>query len=252
VAGINAVASLRGIRPLGLGRHQAYTGVLIDDLVTKEIDEPYRMFTSRAEHRLLLRQDNADERLLKFAVRYGLLPRENWERMIQRRRRISGAHRQLAAQMVPAGRCNGILRAVGEREVSEPQRASQLLQRPRIELCALEKVLPEGTLRLSEREKGSLEIRVKYEGYIRRQSKLAERFLQREHTRIPPGFTYDIEALSTESREKLKTFRPLTLGQASRISGVRNSDLSVLMIYIDRFQKGRKDEERKRPEKQPE
>jgi tRNA uridine 5-carboxymethylaminomethyl modification enzyme len=243
VAGINAASSLRGMRPILLGRHQAYTGVLIDDLVTKEIDEPYRMFTSRAEHRLLLRQDNADERLLKFAVRYGLLPRENWERMIQRRRRISGAHRRLAAQTVPADRCNEVLIAVGEREVTEPQRASQLLQRPRIEIAALEAVLPEGELLLSDREKSSLEIRVKYEGYIRRQSRLAERFLQREHTRIPPEFTYDIEALSTEGREKLEKFRPLTLGQASRISGVRNSDLSVLMIYLERFRKERESAE---------
>ena len=235
MAGINAVLSLRGEEPLILGRHQAYIGVLIDDLVTKEIDEPYRMFTSRAEHRLLLRQDNADERLYRFAVRLGLLPRSIWEEMIARRRRIARAATALQKKRIPAPVCNPILVKLGEGEVGEPTRASKLIQRPRIRIEHLEGVLEDIIGTLSKEERQALEIRIKYDGYIKRQKRMAERVLQMDKVRIPEEFSFDIEALSTESREKLKRFRPLTLGQASRISGVRFSDLSILMVYLKKW-----------------
>lgn len=239
VAGINACLSLRGERPFVPGRHQAYIGVLLDDLVTKEIDEPYRMFTSRAEHRLLLRQDNADERLMRFGVRFGLLERGVWEGMVERRRRVAGARRTLEGEYVSRELCNELLGAVGDGEVAAPQKAARLLQRPRIGIEALEGVLQGGGLELDSGEKEALEIRVKYQGYIRRQRRLAERISGMERVRIPPGFSYSIDALSAEAKEKLERFRPATIGQASRISGVRNSDLSVLMIFIARS-KGRR------------
>ncbi len=237
MAGINACLDLRGERPLVLGRHQAYIGVLIDDLVTKEIDEPYRMFTSRAEHRLLLRQDNADERLLRFAVRCGLLGREAWERMVDRRRRVEGARRRLTLSTLPVAVCNDLLRRKGDVEVTSPRHAAHLLQRPRVALRDVEDVLPGGALSLSDRERESLEIRIKYEGYIRRQRRVADRLLGMERMKIPLDFSYDIGGLSTEAREKLRRFRPVTLGQASRISGVRSSDLSIIMVFLERLRR---------------
>ena len=232
MAGINSVLTLRGEEPLMLARHQAYIGVLIDDLVTKEIDEPYRMFTSRAEHRLLLRQDNADERLYRFGVRLGLIPRELWERMIERRRKIARARRALERVSIPREKSNELLGRLGESEVSSSVRAIKLLQRPRVTIEELEQYL-DGTLdQLTVEEKQALEVRVKYEGYIRRQKREAERVMAMDKIRIPGDFSYDIGALSAEAREKLKKFRPLTLGQASRISGLRFSDLSILMIYL--------------------
>jgi len=232
MAGINSALTLRGEDPLVLARHQAYIGVLIDDLVTKEIDEPYRMFTSRAEHRLLLRQDNADERLYRFGVRLGLVPRELWERMIERRKKIARARRALSQISIPKEKSNELLGRLGESEVTSSVRAIKLLQRPKVTIEELEQYL-NGTLdRLSSEEKQSLEVRIKYEGYIRRQKREAERVMTMDKIHIPEDFSYDIDALSAEAREKLKKFRPMTLGQASRISGLRFSDLSILMIYL--------------------
>jgi tRNA uridine 5-carboxymethylaminomethyl modification enzyme len=234
MAGINACRSIRGEGPVVLGRHQAYVGVLIDDLVTKEIDEPYRMFTSRAEYRLLLRQDNADERLLRFAVRCGLIERDAWERMVERRRRVERARRRLLGTTLSVSTCNVILGRNGDSKVTSPKRAAQLLQRPRVSIRDIEPVAPLAASDLSDTEKESLEIRVKYEGYIRRQRRVADRLLGIERIRIPADFSYDISALSAEAREKLKRFNPVTLGQASRIAGVRSSDLSILLVFIER------------------
>ena len=232
MAGINAARSLEGRHPVVLGRHEAYIGVLIDDLVTKDIDEPYRMFTSRAEHRLILRQDNADERLFKYGVRFGLLPRALWARMIERRVRVAQARRVIDRHIVSVEDCAGILGDKAKGAVSAPLRASQLLQRPGVKIADIEKVLPEAFLGGNARDKDALEIQVKYEGYIRRQRKHADRMLQMERTRIPKDFSYDIKSLSAEARLKLGKHRPLTLGQAARLSGVRSSDLSILMIYL--------------------
>lgn len=237
IAGINAALSVEGVQPLVLGRAEAYIGVLIDDLVTKDIDEPYRMFTSRAEHRLLLRQDNADERLLKHAVRCRLQPRGLWEHMIGRRRRVNRAHRALLREKIPAETCNTILRNKNEAEVHAPQQAAKLLQRPGVTIRQLARVMRSGGVELGDGELEALEIRIKYGGYIRRQRRMADRLIRLDNMRIPEGFSYDIGALSTEAREKLKTFRPVTLGQASRISGVRTSDLSIIMIYLDRMRR---------------
>ena len=239
MAGINASLALRGESPFVLRRNQAYIGVLIDDLVTKEIDEPYRMFTSRAEYRLLLRQDNADERLLKYAVRYGILPKEQWENAIRRRKRVISAEIRLSRETITKDICNKALKDVGGKEVGEAKRAGDLLSRPEVELSMIEKYLPDGPLKLSERDKRSLEIRVKYSGYIKRQEKMAERFVRMDMMKIPRNFSYmDIGALSIEAREKMEKFKPETLGQASRIAGVRAADLSIIMVMLE---KGRKE-----------
>ncbi|MCU0638279.1 MAG: tRNA uridine-5-carboxymethylaminomethyl(34) synthesis enzyme MnmG [Candidatus Krumholzibacteria bacterium] len=244
IAGINAVLSLRGEAPFAPGRHQAYAGVLIDDLITKEIDEPYRMFTSRAEHRLLLRQDNADERLFRFGVRFGLIDRDLWAGMMRRRKRVEAARRRLVREQVQAADAAGILRRAAEGlpggdgeekgAAIETSRAIRLLQRPGVSLGEVEKALPGGLLGLEPREIEMLNIGIKYDGYIKRQKRTAQRIVVMDKMRIPEDFNYDIGALSTEAREKLRKFRPETLGQASRISGVRNSDLSILMVFLGR------------------
>jgi tRNA uridine 5-carboxymethylaminomethyl modification enzyme len=222
IAGINAVLAIRGAEPFVPGRSEAYIGVLIDDLVTKEIMEPYRMFTSRAEYRLSLRQDNADERLLKHAVRFGLLPLEQWERMIESQKAVQGATKRLESESISI-------------DGSEKMRAARFLQRPGVSLDDIEPLLPNGPLGLTRLEGESLEIRQKYHGYIRRQDRTAEKLRRMERRKIPEGFSYsDIEALSTEAREKLEKFRPETLGKASRLAGVRNSDISVLMVFLER------------------
>jgi tRNA uridine 5-carboxymethylaminomethyl modification enzyme len=254
MAGINAGRSLAGKEPLILGRHEAYIGVLIDDLVTKDIDEPYRMFTSRAEHRLVLRQDNADERLFKHGVRCALLPRGLWEEMIARRKRVAKARRFAERSALTADECSRILASRGQRGISASLKISQLLQRPGISIKDVESALPGRGLDLEPREKEALEIGIKYDGYIRRQKKLAERMLKIERVRIPPDFSYDIEALSAEARLKLEKFRPLTLAQAARLSGVRSSDLSILMIHLGKRERdelgkaGSKAEKRRNPE----
>jgi tRNA uridine 5-carboxymethylaminomethyl modification enzyme len=222
VAGINAALKLNGCGPFVPGRNEAYIGVLIDDLVTKEISEPYRMFTSRAEYRLSLRQDNADERLLRYAVRFGLLPGEQWEGMIRARKAVQRARRRLEAESVTAGKAGKM-------------RAARLLKRPGIGLDEIERLLPGGPLGLEKRERESLEIYIKYRGYISRQNMTAKKLKRMERRRIPDDFPYrDIEALSAEAREKLEKFRPETLGKAARLAGVRNSDVSVLMVFLEK------------------
>jgi tRNA uridine 5-carboxymethylaminomethyl modification enzyme len=222
VAGINAARSIRGESPFLPGRSEAYIGVLIDDLVTKEITEPYRMFTSRAEYRLSLRQDNADERLLKYAVRFGLLPTEQWEGMMESRRAVQRARRRLDSESVKYAEY-------------EKMRASRLMQRPGVSLGDIEGLLPGGPLGLEKRDRESLEILEKYRGYIRRQDRAAEKLRRMERRRIPEEFSYAaIEALSAEAREKLEKFRPETLGKAARLDGVRASDISVVMVYLEK------------------
>ena len=243
MAGMNATLGLEGRPQLVLGRHEAYIGVLIDDLVTKEIDEPYRMFTSRAEHRLILRQDNADERLLKHGVRARLLPREMWRRMIERRRSVARARRFVERRSVSVGDCNGILTRRGSAPVSAPMKAIQLLQRPGISVTDLEGIMPEGSLGRSPAEREALDVGIKYEGYVRRQRKFVDRVLAMERARIPRDFSFDIDALSAEARHKLEKFRPETLGQAARLSGVRSADISILVVYLTRRKRDKHEDE---------
>ncbi|MBN2070792.1 MAG: tRNA uridine-5-carboxymethylaminomethyl(34) synthesis enzyme MnmG [Candidatus Krumholzibacteriota bacterium] len=237
LAGINASLSLRGEAPFIPGRQMAYAGVMVDDLITKEIDEPYRMFTSRAEHRLLLRQDNADERLFRYGVKFGLLDKGLWLEMISRKKKVLKAKRRLEREIIPAAKINKVFGGVEIPEVKEARPAIQLARHPGIGAEKIEKVLGDRGLGLSERELGMLAIEVKYDGYISRQKRIAHKLLKMDKMVIPEGFSFELEALSTEAREKLARFKPHTLGQASRITGVRNSDLSILMIFLEKSRK---------------
>ncbi len=235
MAGINSALSICGREALILRRDEAYIGVLIDDLVTKEITEPYRMFTSRVEYRLQIRQDNADRRLFRYGVKTGLLERKWWERMIEERKNIIRAEERLFSEKLTPDECIEVLGKRRGGKIRGRKAAGELALRPEVQLEGIEGYLPGGKLRLTEKEKESLKIRLKYRGYIEKQRRTARRMLKMENVRIPERINYaQIDAISTEAREKLEQFRPETLGQASRIAGVRSADLSVLMVLLER------------------
>ena len=237
MAGINAVLALRGEEPFVLDRSEAYIGVLIDDLVTKGTKEPYRMFTSRAEYRLLLRQDNADLRLMDYGRKYGLLPRDVHEKMQKKRRLIADVLDFLRKKKVAPDDINEILTRKGGRPSTKVDSLYHYLKRPEVKVEDLQKWLAPFpvTDAVGHEALNQVEIDVKYEGYIQRQKEQVEKFRRMEHKRIPENFDYDvIPSLSSEGREKLKKIRPLSIGQASRISGVSVSDISILMVFLSR------------------
>ncbi len=217
LAGINAACKLQGKPPMILSRAEAYAGVLIDDLVTKGTNEPYRMFTSRAEYRLNLRHDSADQRLMEYAYQTGMQDEQAILRLREKMAGIEEIKELLRSSRLPGGKA-----------------AYQLLKQPEVTLQTLGKDVP-GLEIYSGQLLRQAELDVKYEGYILRQEQQVKRFEQLERIRIPDDLSYDeIEGLSSEAREKLKDIRPVSVGQASRISGVRNSDIAVLMIYFKR------------------
>ncbi len=237
MAGINAVLNIREEEPFVLDRSEAYIGVLIDDLVTKGTKEPYRMFTSRAEYRLLLRQDNADLRLMEYGRKYGLLPEAVFKKMDRKRKLISEILAFLQKQKVAPEEINPILKRGGGRPSGKVDSLYNYLKRPEVKISDLKKWLarlPIGD-KVGQEALNQVEIDVKYEGYIQRQKEQVEKFRRMENRRIPEGFDYDaIPSLSSEGREKLKKIRPASIGQASRISGVSVSDVSILMIFLSR------------------
>ena len=216
MAGINAVLKIQGKEPFVLDRSEAYIGVLIDDLVTKGTQEPYRMFTSRAEYRLLLRQDNADRRLMKYGYRYGLISEQQWGKLQEKERAITE-----------------ILTYMDKKTVG-PDTLTKILSRPDRgfdSLLAIDDGLRHR--QISNEIKEQAEIEVKYKGYIYRQQIQIEKFKKMEDYKIPQGIDYSkISELRKESRQKLSHIRPVSLGQASRISGVSPADISILMIYV--------------------
>ena len=235
MAGINAALKIKGEPPLILDRSQAYIGVLIDDLINKTILEPYRMFTSRAEFRLLLRHDNADLRLMEIGHRIGLLPEAVYEKMLQKRERITRLFGEVERHHLTPELFNPYARQVGTATISQTLPMKQVLKRPEVKLRDL-LTLVGVTEDFREEELIHVEFLTKYEGYIRRQEELVEKFKKVEHQEIPPDFDYTaIPSLSAESREKLMQVRPRSLGQASRISGVRHSDITILMIYLEKY-----------------
>lgn len=235
MAGINAVLQVRGEEPLILGREQAYTGVLIDDLVTKGTREPYRMFTSRAEYRLLLREDNADFRLTEIGRRLGLVPDEVYAAFRRRREWIEGTLERLKCVMLkPEPSTQESLRAMGSAPIKNPITLAQLLRRSEVVFQDL-RVFDPGLAGIEEAIAIEVETRVKYEGYIERQEQQVERLRKMENSRLPEDLDYcAVHGLTTEVREKLARVRPSSMGQASRISGVTPAALMAIQVHLKR------------------
>ena len=234
IAGINAACGVLGREKLVLARSDAYIGTLIDDLVTKGTHEPYRMMTSRSEYRLLLRQDNADERLTPIGHKYGLISDERYERFLEKKRHIADEVERLSHTVLSPKDVNPLLESLGSVPVKSGITVAELLKRPEVtyEITAsVDKARPE----LTYREREAVEVEVKYEGYIKRQLAEAEKFSRLESKLIPRDIDYSsIEGLRLEARQKLSAIRPENIGQASRISGVSPADISVLLIKLGR------------------
>ena len=230
MAGINVANKLRGKEPLILKRDEAYIGVMIDDLVTKGTKEPYRLLTSRAEYRLLLRHDNADRRLMKYGKAAGLISDERYEALKNKEKTIEETSEVLKNKyFTKSDKINDLLRSLGYDDLNERVSAYDLIKRPPVKLKEL---LPYLDLEINEELLSDIEIEIKYEGYISKARKEASRMHKMEKMKLPIDLDYDLVSnLSLEAREKLNKTKPLTLGQASRISGINPSDIQVLAIY---------------------
>ncbi len=234
IAGINAALRIKGEGPFILDRSEAYIGILIDDLVTKGVDEPYRMFTSRAEHRLILREDNADLRLMEKGYRIGLVKEGDFQRLLDKKRKIREEIERLEnTKVFPDPKTNEILVQLGSSPLKKPHTLKEILRRPEITYRELSFIAPSPPM--GEDISSHIEMEVKYEGYIRRQMEQVDKFKSLENVRIPENFNYNgIPGLSREIVQKLSRIRPTSLGQASRISGITPAALSVLMVYLKR------------------
>ncbi len=238
MAGINAHLKINEKAPLILKRSDAYIGVLIDDLISKGTNEPYRMFTSRAEFRTLLRQDNADLRLTELSHQIGFASKERLRKVEEKTNQVNDIKNILSSQNVLPEQINGLLSSVDSMVISEKQKASKLLLRPNISLIQITENCVELKEKLKHKEADHLEqaeIQIKYERYIEKEKEIVDRMLTLENKMIPENFDYDkLSALSIEALQKFKKVRPLTIGQASRISGVNPSDIQILMVFIGR------------------
>ena len=234
MAGINAALKVQEKDPFILKRDESYIGVLIDDLVTKGVDEPYRMFTSRAEYRILLRQDNADFRLTEKAHKIGLASEKRYTNMLLKRSQTEELKERCYNTKMRADVVNDYLESCGSTVITDSKKVSELASRPETSLSELLKIVPRGTIYPKE-VVDSVEIEIKYKGYIEREKLAAEKLSRLENLIIPDDFDFDrVSGLSIECRQKLKSYKPRTIAQASRISGVSPSDISILLVYFGR------------------
>ena len=237
IAGINAARKLQGRESLVLDRSEAYIGVLIDDLVTKESHEPYRMMTSRAEYRLLLRQDNADQRLTKKGYEVGLISQERYDRLKEKERLIESEIERLKnAYVGTSEKVQELLESYESTPLNSGSSLAELIRRPELSYEAVEDIdvtRPKLSEDLAEEVIGQVDISLKYDGYIQRQKRQVEQFKKMENKKIPEDMDYDaVNSLRIEAVQKLKEYRPVSIGQASRISGVSPADISVLLVYL--------------------
>jgi len=234
MAGINAALAVAGEEPLVLARSDAYIGVMIDDLVTKGTNEPYRLLTSRAEYRLLLRHDNADLRLMEFGRKVGLLAEGRYDRMMRKRDAVVAELERLEKIRVKPEEANPLLVAANSRPLEEAASLEQLLRRPEVEYLNVVAMDPTKGPSVTGEVEQQVVIQTKYAGYIQKQKLEIERLARLEQKHLPPDLDYsEIQSLSSEGREKLAAIRPQTVGQASRIPGVSPADISILLVYLE-------------------
>lgn len=244
IAGINASLSLRGLEPLVLRRDEAYIGVLIDDLVTKGISDPYRMMTSRAEHRLLLRHDNADQRLLNYGHKIGLIADNIYDRYLKKMELLTNEKKRLdSLKITPSDRVNHYLESIGTSGLKDGIKASELMKRPEVTYKDILVLVDESPNPLFFEAYDALatqiDIEVKYQGYIEKAYKEASKILKLENYKIPQTIDYkQIHNLASEAKEKLSKIKPLTLSQAQRVSGVNPSDIAILLVYLESLKRG--------------
>ena len=236
IAGINASMYVKGKEPLVLDRSEAYIGVLIDDLVTKENHEPYRMMTSRAEYRLLLRQDNADLRLTKKGYEVGLIPEDRYQWVLKKEALIEQEMKRISKVMIGANqKVQSLLESYGSIPLNTGTSLVEMIRRPELSYDILAPIDPERP-GLPWDVKQQVEINLKYEGYIKRQLKQVEQFKKLEAKKIPDDLDYEkVGSLRIEARQKLEAYRPISIGQASRISGVSPADISVLLVHLEQM-----------------
>ncbi|MHA6481597.1 tRNA uridine-5-carboxymethylaminomethyl(34) synthesis enzyme MnmG [Paenibacillus sp. strain BS8-2] len=235
IAGINAARKVQGKEAVIIGREQGYIGVMIDDLVTKGTNDPYRLLTSRAEYRLLLRHDNADLRLTPLGHEIGLITEERYGKFLKKKELVELEVERLRTTKVKPEEMNGMLESAGSAPLSQGGDSLSLLRRPEVTYAHLESVLP-SPYELTDEMKEQVEIQIKYAGYIEKQLLQVERLNKMEKKRIPDDIDYaDVRSLASEAKQKLSVIRPLSIGQASRIAGVTPADISILLVYLEHY-----------------
>ncbi|MCM3702568.1 tRNA uridine-5-carboxymethylaminomethyl(34) synthesis enzyme MnmG [Paenibacillus macerans] len=235
MAGINAARKVQGKEPVILDRSQGYIGVLIDDLVTKGTNEPYRLLTSRAEYRLLLRHDNADLRLTPIGYEIGLITQERYDRFLDKKNKVEQEIERLKVAKVRPSEINPLLESVGTAPIQDGSNLLTILRRPEVTYAHISSLSP-SDVELDEEMQEQVEIQIKYAGYIEKQLLHVEKLQKMEKKKIPDNINYeDVQGIATEARQKLAKIRPISIGQASRISGVTPADISILLVYLEHY-----------------